>query len=1164
MSKKTPKTIFTAGDYFILRSPLLPVDDFIDLAKGCTAAAIMLNKGSQNEAREAFIRDCELVRQRLVQRTKEHLFRDALTVSSMSLVKSLDRWEESFLSRRGAATERGIFKYLTRATTRCTPFGLMAGVAAGRISDDTVTRLSLGNPAENRRHVRGDAQTLLTMAQLVALDSSCRRQHRYFTNSTLYATESRYRYYESPGNPFGAIRQLVSVGKSELVRRIVERAATGITWNELLTLITIYDPDIGEEEANDFLNELVSVQLLVPDIFPSPFGKEMLANLKNRIALRTPNHPARQAVEELYRASMILNRLPMGKGQQIYEKAEQRIQTFIAKQAENLVNQAKKDEKSGAEEWKEDASADTSEDESSSSEGPSCFQVDMALSVRESHLARADLEPLLAAVDSLYFINSQEPPAAMKAFAEEFRRRYEDKSVPLVEVIDPDRGIRFGIQGRRQLEPSPLLRLPFGEGPGMPSAQASAVDAWRAMLLVDKWRKGRDEINLSAKEIREHFPEAGSVPPALSMHAHVSLGRIGANQELGSRLLSSGKDPDTTGDEPGRLRWNIINCGGGHTFVMSGRFAHVLGDDLYQLLIEDARREQELYPGILAEVNYLPPSKLGNVYQHPRFRDYVITYMCPPPDKDCRNIPANDLLVSVYGDTVVLHSRTLGVPVYPRIDSALNIAHMTNPALFSFLGMIQYQGVQSWLGWKWGLLDDLPELPRILIDGVVVCPRKWNLSADSVRKLGGKPSKDSFQGAGFESFARVQEWRLENGIPRFIAVGDMTDFLAIDLENPLSVDLFLRQIRRNPKIREISLVEKEQVVNGETGNHTNEMTIPLWNRTANPTGRDVTEMVPLMSAAMQPFYMSSRYPAERRLKDGVLFAKIYGGESHLDHLLRNELGRFIRLTSDSPLIDEWFFIRYNDPDFHVRLRFFGNPDFLAATVMPGLEATCMSSDRTGVWRLSFDAYDPEYSRYGGPIGMRLAERCFGIDSRYTLSLISAQSDIEGKDLEDRRLVGIANRWLLAMASADRLLSDWGMELPEKLGFVTSYGEQLVRDHGVNTKHFKTFGKFYGAHKATLFDLLNSQGTEAKLPPVMVDIFTRRSKEFRDVFRQLEIAERNESLSISRSDLISSYFHMHCNRIFIYQSRRQEGVLLQILKRFYTTALKIGQTVKDQN
>ena len=151
-----------------------------------------------------------------------------------------------------------------------------------------------------------------------------------------------------------------------------------------------------------------------------------------------------------------------------------------------------------------------------------------------------------------------------------------------------------------------------------------------------------------------------------------------------------------------------------------------------------------------------------------------------------------------------------------------------------------------------------------------------------------------------------------------------------------------------------------------------------------------------------------------------------------------------------------------------------------------------------------------------------------------------------------------------MVSADRLLSDWGMELPEKLGFVKSYGEQLARDHGVNTKQFKAFGRFYGAHKATLLDLLSSRGAESKLPPVMVEIFAQRSKEFQDVFRQLEIAERNESLSLSRSDLISSYFHMHCNRIFIYRTRRQEGVLLQILKRFYTTALKMGQTGKDQN
>ena len=39
-----------------------------------------------------------------------------------------------------------------------------------------------------------------------------------------------------------------------------------------------------------------------------------------------------------------------------------------------------------------------------------------------------------------------------------------------------------------------------------------------------------------------------------------------------------------------------------------------------------------------------------------------------------------------------------------------------------------------------------------------------------------------------------------------------------------------------------------------------------------------------------------------------------------DTILKNELYGFIQEMIKNKSIDKWFFIRYSDPDFHVRLR----------------------------------------------------------------------------------------------------------------------------------------------------------------------------------------------------------------------------------------------------
>ena len=77
----------------------------------------------------------------------------------------------------------------------------------------------------------------------------------------------------------------------------------------------------------------------------------------------------------------------------------------------------------------------------------------------------------------------------------------------------------------------------------------------------------------------------------------------------------------------------------------------------------------------------------------------------------------------------------------------------------------------------------------------------------------------------------------------------------------------------------------------------------------------------------------------------------------------------------------WFFIRYADPTWHLRLRFRGDPVRLHGEVLPLLqEAVAPLLESGRVRRLALDTYERELERYGGPIGMPLCEALFQADS----------------------------------------------------------------------------------------------------------------------------------------------------------------------------------------
>ena len=83
--------------------------------------------------------------------------------------------------------------------------------------------------------------------------------------------------------------------------------------------------------------------------------------------------------------------------------------------------------------------------------------------------------------------------------------------------------------------------------------------------------------------------------------------------------------------------------------------------------------------------------------------------------------------------------------------------------------------------------------------------------------------------------------------------------------------------------------------------------------------------------------------------------KLYGPRDGEDDLLAGPIRDFGQFVTRSGLAERWFFLRYGDPDPHLRLRFGGEPGLLLGELLPRVCALAQGLIDDGTClRVSFD------------------------------------------------------------------------------------------------------------------------------------------------------------------------------------------------------------------
>jgi len=364
-----------------------------------------------------------------------------------------------------------------------------------------------------------------------------------------------------------------------------------------------------------------------------------------------------------------------------------------------------------------------------------------------------------------------------------------------------------------------------------------------------------------------------------------------------------------------------------------------------------------------------------------------------------------------------------------------------------------------------------------------------------------------------------------------VALADGDNELVIDLDNVLSIEALVDQVRGRATAVVVELFPPptEMCASGPEGRFVHELAVPFV-RGGRPVEPPVSQR-PLASTIPRRFPPGSEW----------LYLKLYGGTAGAD-LVVDHVGREVEAAVSAGLAERWFFLRYNDPDPHLRVRVQGDPGSLHSAVRPQLEARAAELvERGELWRVQLDTYEREVERYGGDAGIALAERVFAADSRAALAVVSALPGDAGADL----------RWRAALAGVDLLFDDLGCTLDEKRAIARAARDGYRREFGVGRAFQAQVGKRFRVERTQLERLI---GPDSEAPAGLrtaTKALKARSAHLAGIGEALRDLAGGGSLTATPADIAMSYAHMHVNRVLRAAQRAQELVLYEYLDRLYT-------------
>jgi lantibiotic biosynthesis protein len=876
---------------------------------------------------------------------------------------------------------------------------------------------------------------------------------KYYPNSSVYQVGEDIRYVEYKYVDGQRKHQISAITWSDYIQMVLDLCKGGA---KILDIVPhLIDDDISFDDASNFVEELISTQLLVNELEPAITGNEFTQQVRKTLS-------------------------PQGNLAEILDKIEHLL-AYIDQNSFNKI--------SAYQEVIETLNAF----EVPFEEGK-LFQTDLVKLFHENSLDKGFQDVLVEIYNLSKNLAEKPENQKLKEFKTRFFDRFETKEVPILLALDTETGIGYGDSGRSNNTPiADGLNLPVEENSSI-KFQQNPFQQYLFKLWLEAYKNDTYQVNLQEKDLKKYVKENYRTAPSSSIMFRL------------------------TGDE--NLPIYLEGISGSSAANLLGRFAHA-DENVLEIVKEITQAEQVNNPNIIfAEIVHLPENRIGNILLHPPFRDYEIPYLAKSSLDDEHQIYLEELMLSVdlQQDRVILRSKRLNKEIIPRLSNAHNYSQNSLP-LYNFLCDIQNQNIQQNfnLGWK-NIVPNTAFSPRLTYKNVVLELASWTFSKEDFR--------DTFESKTENLIEVFSHFKSKYNLPKLFVLADFDNELLVNSENILSLKTFIDTIKNRAKIelKEFFFDEKNsQIKNSENNGFTNQF-IASWIN-------EVDKIVPIFNSSEGQIQRNFSFGSE------WLYFKFYTGSKGGDLVITQVIKPITtEQLMENNLIKKWFFIRYQDPEKHIRFRVqLYDLKYLQEVTEIVKKAIQPLEDEGIIWKVQVDTYQREIERYGAEV-MELTEYLFSLDSETIMKMLEKTFGDEREHI----------RWQWCMKLIDTYLTDFGYNLTQKRDLMETMKSSFAKEFKVNKALKMQIDQRFRDNRQKIERILDTKLNEThEYAPLFTEIFTL-SNSYVDEVKTIKSLKSSSELNKYLSDFI----HMSVNRTISDNQRLHELVIYDFLYRYY--------------
>jgi lantibiotic biosynthesis protein len=373
-----PVRRYEATDCVMLRAPVLPIQSYLTLGDATSEAA---DPSSLTPV--------------------DSRVRSALAIGSPSLLDALDRKRADDKDAERLRTK--LRRFLVRMSTRPTPYGMFAGVAAADWGETTDICLN----GTSRTRTRVDMDWLLRFVLTLEANPTIRNQLRWVASTAVWYHYDRLVLSERVPGLAGRPPTRISVAAKPVARRAMELAKHPIFYSALCEHLAADFPSAAPGKVDRVLQQLWEHGFLLTELLPPLTMDDPITWVRDRLAPIMGGKALCVQLDALLRSIEACDTEPMERMPSLLRKAAAHVGALGYTQTEMPL------------------------------------QVDMAFLTTANNLSSAIADEAARSAELLFRLTPMPDGLPnIAGYRQAFVARYDvDREVPLLELLDPEWGL---------------------------------------------------------------------------------------------------------------------------------------------------------------------------------------------------------------------------------------------------------------------------------------------------------------------------------------------------------------------------------------------------------------------------------------------------------------------------------------------------------------------------------------------------------------------------------------------------------------------------------------------------------------------------------------------------------------------------------------------------